>query len=259
MMTMTRQLMTIAGLALTTGACIEPEEPSVIEIDTLSGMSFELESAEGYTLMEGTTFYLSFSDNYVSAYAGCNSIEANYSLEEGVLMVDMMASTDMWCSEAHSQQDDWLKAFLSSAPLLERTDTMLILQTDEATLSFLDQEVATPDLPLTAGTWTVDTIIEGKGMSTSNLDEYPVMWFSDDGTFGFSSACTEIEGEYVASGEILSLSNVLLTIIECNDEPVSTFDQSIYEIIDDGAFNHDIDANRLTIMQGPIGFSAISN
>jgi heat shock protein HslJ len=256
---MTRQLMTIAGLALTTAACFEPEEPSVIEIVTLSGMSYELESVDGYTLMEGTTFYLSFNDNYVSAYAGCNSIEASYVLEEGVLMVDMMASTDMWCSEEHSQQTDWLMSFLSSAPLLERTDTMLILQTDEATLSFLDQEVATPDLPLTAGTWTVDTIIEGKGVSTSNLDEYPVMWFSEDGTFGFSSACTEIEGAYVTSGEVLTLSSVLLTIIECNDVPASTFDQSIYEIIDDGDFSHSIDANRLTITQGSYGFSAISN
>ena len=259
MKNMTRLMMAMAGLVLTTGCPPEElpaAEPSPAEVEALSGMSYELESAEGFTLMEGTTFYLSFHQDTLSAYAGCNSLEGGYSLDEGVLSVESMSTTDMWCGETLNTQTNWLQSFLSDAPTLERSGDQLVLETEDATLVFLDQAVATPDLPLTAGTWTVDAVIEGDSVSTHNLAEYPLMWFSDDGTFGFSSACTEISGDYAASGEALSLSNVLVTFIECGDEPTTSFDQSIVDLIDDGEFTHTIDAARLTIMQGMNGISA---
>ena len=259
MNTTTRQMMTLAALALTTAACSEPEVQ--VEEPELNGKSYELTSAEGYTLLEDTTFILHFNvadngDTYLSASAGCNSMEGRYTLDDDVLLIEEMATTDMWCSDELNVQEGWLYSFLNSEPTVAQSGEKLTMVNEDSTLTFLDQDFATPDLPLTAGTWTVDTLIADNAMTTVNLDEFPVMWFAEDGSVGFSSACTELEGEYEISGDTLTLSNVMLTLIECNDESVSYFDQEIYEFLVDGDFSFSIEAERLTIMQGAKGISA---
>jgi len=258
---MPRLMMAMAGLMLTTG-CPPKDIDADVDEDKLTGLSYVLESAEGYTLVEESNFMLFFSESaqgetYFSASTGCNSIDGIYSIDDGVMNVDMMSITEIWCSDELSTQEDWLLDFFHSAPLVNRSGDRMFLENESAMLTFLDREVATPDLSLTEATWSIDTIIEGKGISTTNLEAYPVMWFSDDGTFGFSSVCTEIEGEYTTSGAVLSLSNVLLTIIECDDAMASSFDTPIIELIDDGEFSYSIDASRLTIEQDSYGISGI--
>ena len=258
---MPRLMMAMAGLMLTTGC--PPKDVDVEGMD-LTGLSYVLESSEGYTLVEGSTLFLNFTETakgeaFFSVSTGCNGIDGSYSIDEGVMSVDMMGITDMWCSDELNAQEDWLLEFFRSPLVVEQSGDWLFIENGDAMLTFLDKKVATPDLSLTEGLWSIDTIIEGKGMSTSSIEEYPVMWFSDDGTFGFSSACTEIEGAYVASGDLLSLSTVLLTIIECNDAEAVSFDAPIIEFIDDGEFSYSIDASRITITQGSYGISGISD
>ena len=259
MNTTTRQMMTLAALAMTAAACDEPEMQTADP--ELTGRSYELQSAEGYTLLEDTTFFLRFNaaesgETYLSASAGCNSMEGRYSIDEDVLLIDEMAITDMWCSDELSTQEDWLYSFLNSEPTVVPSGEVLIISNEDSSLTFLDQAFATPDLPLTAGTWTVDTLIADNAMTTVNLDAFPVMWFAEDGSFGLSSECTELEGEYENSDDALTLSSVLLVTIECENEAVSSFDQELYEFLVEGDFSVSIEAERLTIMQGANGISA---
>ncbi len=152
---MPRLMMAMAGLMLTTGC--PPKDIDVdVDEDKLTGLSYVLESAEGYTLVEESNFMLSFSESaqgetYFSASTGCNSIDGIYSIDDGVMNVDMMSTTDMWCSDELSTQEDWLLEFFHS--LLEfgdRADLIrlrLLRRTSHATRLEQPQRLLKPLIP----------------------------------------------------------------------------------------------------------------
>jgi heat shock protein HslJ len=69
-------------------------EPGGVDLD---GREFLSTSVEGYTLVEGTTLRLSFSDGALSANAGCNTIFGGYTVDGGTLAVDTLGTTEMAC------------------------------------------------------------------------------------------------------------------------------------------------------------------
>ena len=81
----------------------------------------------------------------------------------------------------------------------------------EATLVFLDSEVATPDQSLSGVTWMVDTFIEGESATAYNLNEMPTLNFSDDGMVTFFSGCNSGSGSYVAEAGSISFSDISST------------------------------------------------
>lgn len=257
-----RPLIALAALMLSSGCDVLTEEPLVTPVTSeddaleLAGQGYLLEDAEGYTLAEDTTFFLNFSSDYISAWAGCNSMEGGYTIEDDTLAVFEMSTTDMWCSDEMNAQESWLAGFLSSAPSVALSDGRLVLETDDATLTFLDEDIATPDLPLTEGDWTVDSLIESDSISTSNLAEFPTIWFDEEGVFGVSSSCTEVSGSYVADGEALTLSDVQVTTLACNDASAEVFDDGILVVIREGTLTHSISGSRLSILDGDRGISA---
>ena len=113
-------------------------------------------------LVDGTRIRVSFTDGELAASAGCNTMGGAYRIEEGLLVVEGGAITEMGCDEQRHAQDDWLFGFLGSQPAIAQEGDKLTLTSGETVIALQDREVAEPDLPLTGTTWTVDTILCGR-------------------------------------------------------------------------------------------------
>ena len=55
---------------------------------------------DGFTLVDGTQVSLTFDGANVSAAGGCNQLASTWTLEGDVLVVPMMAQTEMACEPA---------------------------------------------------------------------------------------------------------------------------------------------------------------
>src|SRR5690606_27062509 len=123
---------------------------------------------------------------------------------------------------------------------------------DDATLVFLDRELADPDRALVGQTWTITTFIQGDIASGGAYDPPPTVEFFDDGTFEFFTTCNDGEGEYEESGDELTLSNVEVTEAGCPSEFEQDAEEHILDVLGGGTVTWEIDAARLTIMNGDL-------
>ena len=105
----------------------------------------------------------------------------------------------------------------------------LTLSTADATLVFLDREVADPDRPLAGVTWSIDTMIDdGSASSMVAGVATPTMEFGADGSFRVFTTCTTGEGSYPAVAAFLpdrfdtrqDLERVLMWLVGNYDLPI---------------------------------------
>lgn len=244
----------LAVVVLTVGCGGDTDDgPSSPE---LSGRSFLLQSSEGYTPVEDTTIRIYFEDDQFGFNAGCNSHSGTYSLCDGKLCVENLSSTAIGCAAELHDQDNWLAAFVTSEPELVLDGDTLTLTGDDATLVFLDREVADPDRPLTGRTWTIDTLIEGSAASGGFSDIAPTVQFDEDETFEVFTSCNTGEGSYAVEGQELVLSDVAYTEIACPSDQAQMAEAHIQSVLIDGTVTWEIEAARLTLMRGDLGLSA---
>lgn len=226
----------------------------------IEGRDFLLSSAQGYTLVVGTTLRVSFDDGQLSFNAGCNSVFGAYSLCEGRLCVSQLGTTDIGCDAERHAQDSWLADFFAATPQLSIGGAALTLQGPNATLELLDRELADPDRPLAGRVWRVDTFFQGGAGSSLPLTAPPTLEFESDGTFSVFDTCNQGEGTYTRSGLTLTVSPVAFTEAGC---PGATQDQvsaRMHELfLPGGELTFEIEANRLTLMRGSSGVAALTD
>lgn len=224
---------------------------------SLAGLEFLLDSAEGYTPVEGTTVRLSFDATELRFSAGCNSFFGLYSLCDGKLCASNLGGTEIGCSEPLHAQDEWLRGFLTSTPTLTHTGPRVTLEGTEATLEFLDRELANPDRPLTGRTWSIDTLIDGGASSTVPAEATPTLVFQDDGVFQSFSTCATGSGTYSVGNGELTVSDLSYPEPMCPPTGSEVVQGRILEVLGgDGTVAFEIDAARLTLTRGTVGLSA---
>ena len=262
------------AILLTLGCGGEPEDtdnnddtdtdtgtPAEVEGTELIGLDFVLDSSEGFDPVTGTTIRIGFDEAsggglWFELHAGCNPMEGDFALEDGVVVVDEVAMTDMGCDTALMDQDNWLAAFVTSGPALELAGDTLTLTGSSATLIFLNEEVVTPDQPLVGVLWTVDTYIDGQSASNFNLTEAPTLLLKEDGTLNAFTGCNQGSGNYVATVNEITFSGMAYTRMACADELVASAENYFLSVINNGTSSYHIDANRLTVELGDKGISA---
>lgn len=89
------------------------------------------------TLVPGSTIRLSFEDDSLSLVAGCNTHFGAASVDDGHLVVPMLASTEMGCEDQLQRQDQWLSSFLDASPAIELHDDELRLRVDDTVIVFV--------------------------------------------------------------------------------------------------------------------------
>ncbi len=114
----------------------EPRNTVPATKEDVDGKSYELIATIGKKLGQGLR--LSFWDatrtdgsgelapvSLLSFYAGCNHMAGQYGVEDGVLSLTEVNTTDMWCQNTN---DAWIYKFLSSAPEIGLDGTDLVIR-----------------------------------------------------------------------------------------------------------------------------------
>ncbi len=107
-------------------------------------------------LVPGTRIIIEFSDgDYFSAYCGCNTGGAQYSISDGRLILDRcgMLMEQMACPALHDQESFMVKFFTSRPKVDVLDDDRIVLRTDSTIITFVDRRIADPDRPLVGTRW----------------------------------------------------------------------------------------------------------
>jgi heat shock protein HslJ len=239
-------------------ACSDPAAGDGVQ-SQLVGRTFLLQSSEGFTPVANTTVRVNFEQTQFGFYAGCNSHSGEYSVCGEELCVEDLGSTEIGCTPELHAQDQWLASFMTARPGLRLDGAGLILSGADATLEFLEREVADPDRALTGGVWNIDTFIAGGAASNFPLQVPPTLNFEADGNLGIFTTCNTGGGEYLQLGQELSLSGIAYTEEGCGASGSAAADAHIQQVLSDGTLALEIEANRLTLMRGELGLSATTD
>jgi heat shock protein HslJ len=224
------------------------------------GHDFLLESAEGFTPIPDVDIRLWFrvDDEFgpmVSASAGCNHMDGAVALEDDSLVIAGMGTTEMACGKALDAQESWFFGFVLSSPALSYEDPRLTLTGTDASLTFLDSEVATPDVDLAGALWTIDSLIDGEEFSTYNMESPPTLLFDEDGTVRIWDSCNEGQGSYTLTEDTITFSQMTSSYMDCSDETIVIVSEHFLSVVTEGETTFDIDASRVTLMRGSLGLS----
>ena len=137
------RLVVVLGVVLLLAACGDDDGggADASAAAELAGRTFTSTGVTGHDLVDGSPVTLQFTDEGISANAGCNTMSAAATWTDGTLEVDgdAMAMTQMACDEALMQQDIWLSEFLTSSPKLTAGEGQLVLEGDGVTLTLEEQ------------------------------------------------------------------------------------------------------------------------
>lgn len=224
--------------------------------EALEGRTFVLESADGYSLVADTTANVSFASGEISFGAGCNGHFSEMSLDGDVLVVESFSSTAIGCAQELHEQDEWFAAFFSARPIVTLEDEQLTFTTAEATLVFIDDEVANPPPPLVGTVWEIWALIDGE-VAQGGFDVVPTVTFDSDGTVHVFSGCNNGEGEYEADdGTITFSGGIGYTEAGCPDAELTDVEAHVQAVFTMGEVTYSFNRQDLAIDKGDLGVRA---
>ena len=219
----------------------------------LGGRTFLSTTVEGYQLVEGTQVQLTFDGANIAAAGGCNQLASTWSLEGDVLVVPGMAMTQMACEPAAlMDQDTWLSAVLTSRPTVALDGDTLTLTAEGTVITFVDREVAVPDLPLEGTTWNVEGLVSGDAVSSIPAGgRVPTLRF-EGGALAVDTGCNTGTGGYTIAGPDITFAPIALTRMACLGADAGQTEQAILTVLT-GTATSEIEADVLTLTNGDNG------
>ncbi len=222
-----------------------------LDLDGRTFLSTELlVNGEVRELVPGTRVRIAFAADSISISGSCNTAGGAYRVEDGVLITDALAMTEMACEEPRMAQDDLVVEFVGDRPAIALVDDTLTLTTETMVLTMLDREVADPDRPLVGTKWIATTIIDGDAASSLPEGVEVTLEFVDarvQGRFG----CNSGGGDYSVDGSTLTVGSLMTTKMAC-DEPQATIESHVLSVLD-GDVEFTIEAASLMLTNGTLG------
>jgi heat shock protein HslJ len=215
----------------------------------LVGGTFVSTAIVGRQLVADTRVTVSFSDGMLVAQAGCNTMSGPYTVTGGRLLVDQMATTEMACPAAQSEQDAWLAAFLDGASVALDGGT-LTLAAGDVTLTLSQLEHPGAALPLENTNWVLDSILVGGDAVTSVPPGVTASITIAGGRISVHAGCNTGGGAVQVAGGTLAFGPMAVTKMACKADAM-TVEQAVLGALS-GTATYTLDANTLTI-QGPNG------
>jgi len=259
-------------LALTSMSCAEAEEPeskqriglaaeclAPCKAPELDKREFLLQSSRGFEPVAGQTHMLSFDGGKVQLLVSCNSFDGEFEVRDEKLVVSEASVTDAECEPEEHAHEGWLVSFMNASPRIQVDARTLTLTGDNATLVFVDREVAEADRPLVGTEWTIDTFITGDAVESSPGGSRSTIGLTTDGTLRYFAGCGSGHASYTVSGNQLTLGDVASATIECTGTPAAVEEHILRVLSGEGALTFDIAASRLTLRRGNVGLGAIAS
>lgn len=226
------------------------------DVDGSIDGDYLLSDSVGWDPLAGTNVRISFDDGEFSFSAGCNSHFGQYTILDGAFLTDGLGSTEMGCDALLHDQDEWLADFFESGPTIAHASPRVVFTTDTVTLTFLDDEIAEPDLPLTGTIWNIDTLIDGDA-ATGAFGYDAALVFTADGTFSIDGPCNTLAGSFTVGDDALLLTDVSTTDAACTEPGKADFEAHLGDVFAAGTVTYDIDSNHLSVDRGDVGVRAL--
>jgi heat shock protein HslJ len=210
---------------------------------TLDGRTFLPTKVGGHDLVAGSTLRLSFEGDRIGIGAGCNQMSGAYSIVDGHLAIEQMATTEMACDPALMQQDRWVAAFVDGAAISLTGDT-LTLEDGDLTVTLTDREVADPDRQLEGTRWVVDGIVTGDAVSSVPVGVTAGLTISN-GKLQVETGCNAGSAAVSATATTLTIGPLALTKKACAPEAMAV-EQAVAAVLS-GQVGYTIEADVLTL------------
>lgn len=225
--------------------------PAPLAPSDLEGRTFLSTGVTGSTLVPGSQVRLTFQDGSMGVQAGCNSMGGAYTIEDGVLRVGAMMTTEMACEEPLMAQDQWLSAFLDGAAIALDGDT-LTLSKGGTTLTLQDREVADPDRPLAGTKWVLDGIVANEAVSSVPVGVTSTLVFEAD-RVNVEAGCNTGSGAATIGDTSIEFGPIGLTKMACEPDAMAV-EQAVTSVLQ-GTVDYTIEADVLTLDAGGTGLT----
>jgi heat shock protein HslJ len=175
-------------------------------------------------------------------------------LEGAVLVVTQPAMTMMACEPAAlMDQDTWFSALLTSKPTVSvEGDELTIAATDGTVVTFLDQSVANPDVPLEGTTWSVEGLVSDEAVSSIPAGGRVPSVLLDGGTVTVDTGCNTGSGTYEIDGTEITFGPIATTRMACTDPAGSATEATVLATLS-GTARYEIQADVLRLTNGSAG------
>ena len=240
----------LAAAALVATGCGELTTGSSFEGRTYVSEQVERDG-QPQELVEGTRLTLSFTDDGISASAGCNQFSGTGGIVDGRLVVEDLAGTEMGCDPALMEQEQLWAGLLVSQPEAQVGDRALTLVGDTGTVSMVALETI-PDEPLEATRWELDTIVMHDAASSVPAGTVSTLILSD-GTLQVSiDDCRDTEAPVDIAPTSLTVAADAFDPSECRDG-AAFVDRAVTAVFGAGEVPYVIEGDVLRL-SGPFGW-----
>ena len=215
--------------------------PTAAELDGTTWLSTEV---EGETLAADSRVTLAFSDTALAIVGGCNTQNGGYTITDGRLVVEALASTLMACEEDLTAQDAWLAQLVRSEPTISRDGDALTVAGDEVTIVFVDRESSSGGV-LDGGTWLLDDLESSTG--TLIAPDGSHLAFDGESMY-VATGCNNGFGSAESDGDTVTIGVIALTLRACEPD-LASWEQALAAFLT-GPLDYTIDGENLTLTNG---------
>lgn len=232
------------------GAADDGEGTSQSLSSKLDGRTFVSESVQGYTLVAGTEVRVSFSENNCSVNAGCNTMGGTYRIDGNVFRSSEWFSTLIGCDPALGAQENWVSNLFLSSPTMTLDEPRLLVQGTAGSITFLDREIASPDLPLVGTHWVLNASGDGQ-VATSGIGyDRATIGFDATGNVTVFTACQTGVGRFTADASNITFDGLAYDGATCADPTLDSVSQIVLSVLDGSPVTYAIEEKQLTITLG---------
>ena len=237
---------------------LQPADPWSAKDDALQGRAYvgseRTVAGEPQPLVDGTELQIGFTDDGITAYAGCNHMSARARYADGVLTVDQVGGTEMGCDPARMDQDKWLAEFLSANPDYALEGQALTLTAGDTELQLAPQSGS--DAALDDSRWVLNGVIDGAGPGAS-VGSVPggvtsTLRLRDDGVVLVRTGCNSGSATADLAGDTLTLKGLVMTQIACPGTAGSV-EADVLRVLRPGEIQYALDGDSLTLTVGKHG------
>jgi heat shock protein HslJ len=196
-----------------------------------------------------TGLTISFTNDSLSASAGCNTMATAASLRDGVLHLDDgLSMTEMGCDPGRMDKDQRLAELLSGEPRVEVDEMSLTLSSSSTRITLTDSEIADPDRSLVETLWGLDATASGDVMSSVPQGISGTIIFGQEGRYRARLGCNQGSGQYTVDGQMITFGPMKQTRKRCPDEAM-VVERAVAQVLQ-GSATYSIDGRALILTNG---------
>ncbi len=215
---------------------------------SLDGTTYTSTSVEGRELVSGSTIELSFEDDTMSVWAGCNSMFGAFEVTGTDLAWSTEpAATMMMCEPELIEQDQWLADLLTSGVTATADGGNLTLEGDDVTIELTSASSADDLDGLLGSTWTaIGTVSDGTVSRLPVDTRRPRLDVGDDGLARLFTGCRSGRTTVRIDGTTIDFANTTVQRGRCTG-PTRKTERAVLDLLEGPSDNAELHDHLLVV------------